>query len=143
MNGNPWTKEEEELIRRTYHTHSAADLVPLLPGRSKQAILTKTSRLKLGGKPYSKRDWMLMPVGMEHENNLGYVKIKIAPDKWRLKQTVVWEAAHGRKARGVIRFRDGNKRNFDIANLEEVSRKENMARNSVSNLPQETRVGLS
>ena len=59
------------------------------------------------------------PVGSERISKDGYIEVKVAePNKWRLKQRVVYEEAKGKIPEGCpIIFFDGNKRNFDIDNL--------------------------
>lgn len=59
------------------------------------------------------------PVGSERISKDGYIEVKVAePNKWRLKQRVVYEEAKGKIPEGcTIIFLDGNKRNFDIDNL--------------------------
>lgn len=51
---------------------------------------------------------------------------------------LVWEQHNGPVPAGhIVVFIDGNRENFDPANLECISRKENMHRNSVHRLPKE------
>lgn len=66
------------------------------------------------------------PVGSERISIDGYIEVKVAePDKWRLKQRVVYEEAKGEIPEGCpIIFLDGNKRNFDIDNLRCITRSE-------------------
>lgn len=66
------------------------------------------------------------PVGSERISKDGYIEVKVAePDKWRLKQRVVYEEAKGKIPKGCpIIFLDGNKRNFDIDNLRCITRSE-------------------
>lgn len=66
------------------------------------------------------------PVGSERISKDGYIEVKVAePNKWRLKQRVVYEEAKGKISEGCpIIFLDGNKRNFDIDNLRCVTRSE-------------------
>jgi len=64
------------------------------------------------------------PVGSEKVSANGYTFVKVAePDKWRLKQQIVWEFNNQPIEKGhVVIFADGNKGNFDIKNLLLVSR---------------------
>ena len=66
------------------------------------------------------------PVGSERISKDGYIEVKVAePNKWRLKQRVVYEEAKGKIPEGCpIIFLDGNKRNFDIDNLKCITRSE-------------------
>lgn len=65
-------------------------------------------------------------VGSERISKDGYIEVKVAePNKWRLKQRVVYEEAKGEIPEGCpIIFLDGNKRNFDIDNLRCITRSE-------------------
>ena len=53
------------------------------------------------------------PVGSERISKDGYIEVKVAePNKWRLKQRVVYEEAKGKIPEGcTIIFLDGNKQN--------------------------------
>lgn len=66
------------------------------------------------------------PVGSERISKDGYIEVKVAePNKWRLKQRVVYEEAKGKIPEGCpIIFLYGNKRNFDIDNLRCITRSE-------------------
>lgn len=81
------------------------------------------------------------PVGSTRVSVDGYVEIKIAEGmhKWRLLHRENWKKAHGEyPAPGTaLVFKDGNKQNCEIENLELLTRKELMGRNSVHNLPEE------
>ena len=67
------------------------------------------------------------PVGTER-NLIGYVEVKTAePNVWELKHRVIWEQHHGPIPEGrIIRFRDGNRENFDIDNLVLIDKQVNM-----------------
>lgn len=77
------------------------------------------------------------PVGWLRINRDGYLERKINDDqppykRWRGEHIVVWEQANGPLPKGhAICFKDGNRLNCDLANLECVSRAELMARNTV------------
>ena len=66
------------------------------------------------------------PVGSERISKDGYIEVKVAePNKWRLKQRVVYEETKGKIPEGCPKiFLDGNKRNFDIDNLRCITRSE-------------------
>ncbi|MFT8352176.1 HNH endonuclease signature motif containing protein [Clostridium saccharoperbutylacetonicum] len=72
------------------------------------------------------------PVGSERVTIDGYTEIKISePNKWRLKQQIIWEKENGKIPKGyVVIFGDGNKSNFDIDNLILVSRKQLLVMNN-------------
>lgn len=83
----------------------------------------------------------IRPVGSERVNVDGYIEVKIAePNKWRLKQRVVWEAAHGPVPAGsMVSFIDGNKQNCELSNLRLMTRADNLRRVSLNNYPDEVR----
>lgn len=66
------------------------------------------------------------PVGSERISKDGYIEVKVAePNKWRLKQRVVYEEAKGKIPEGcTIIFLDGNKQNCNIDNLRCLTRSE-------------------
>lgn len=72
-------------------------------------------------------------------DGLLYVKVNDAgygPTDWKPLQRLVWEYTHGPiPPKHLVRFKDGNPRNFADDNLECISLRENMARNTVHNLP--------
>ncbi len=69
----------------------------------------------------------------------GYVKVKVAePNKWKWKHRLIWEEHHGKIPKGfAVAFKDGNRKNFDLSNLELISREELMHRNTIHNFPVE------
>ena len=61
-----------------------------------------------------------VPVGTEKVRpSNGYVWVKIAePKKWRMKQLLVWEEAHGPIPEGYkVYFKDGDRQNCELDNL--------------------------
>lgn len=65
------------------------------------------------------------PVGSERVDvKDGYVLVKVAePNVWRHKGVVVWEATHGKMKKGhVIRYKDNNRLNCSIENLDVISK---------------------
>lgn len=86
------------------------------------------------------------PVGSERISKDGYIEVKVAePNKWRLKQRVVYEEAKGKIPEGcTIILLDGNKRNFDIDNLRCITRSEllYLNRNGLNNSNEITETGI-
>ena len=83
---------------------------------------TKATMFKKGEMPPQYR-----PVGSERTGADGYVMVKVAdPNKWRLKQRVVYEEYYGveLKKNEVVIFLDGDRSNFSIDNLEKLTRAE-------------------
>lgn len=93
------------------------------------------NQYKPGQKPHNTH-----PIGTELVNSDGYLKRKVRDDapvgmgrrNWKFVHVLVWEEAHGPVPKGhKVVFRDGNKQNFDLANLELVTDREMMLRNSI------------
>lgn len=83
---------------------------------------SKATMFKKGNIPPQHRE-----VGSERINVDGYTEVKVAePNKWKLKQRVVYEEATGEKLtkNDVIIFLDGDRQNFDINNLVKMTRPE-------------------
>ncbi|MFZ6686618.1 HNH endonuclease signature motif containing protein [Undibacterium sp. SXout11W] len=83
----------------------------------------------------------VLPVGFIRTNTDGYLEIKTAPGmrKWVPLHRWNWKKEHGdfpAKNMALV-FKDGNRLNCDISNLELISRTELMSRNTVHNLPKE------
>lgn len=86
-----------------------------------------------------------MEVGSLRLSHDGYVEIKTrdAPgaSAWYLFHVLLWEDAHGplNRRRHCLIFKDGDRLNVDLDNLERITRAQNMRRNSIHNLPQPLR----
>lgn len=87
---------------------------------------SKHTRFKNGHRPHNTR-----PVGYERIDDDGYILVKIADgQKMVHKHRYVWQQHHGDvPEKHVIRFRDGDRTNCDISNLELVSMADNQRRN--------------
>jgi hypothetical protein len=67
-----------------------------------------------------------------------YQYIKIKDCQWELLQRHVWTQANGEIPTGsVVIFLDGNYLNCELSNLQVITRKENMARNTIQRYPAE------
>ena len=97
---------------------------------------SKETRFKKGSTPANR-----LPVGYIRLNSEGYLDIKTAPGprKWVALHRWNWVQATGElPPRGmVLIFKDGNRMNCDISNLECITLRQNMARNTVHQLPRE------
>ena len=92
---------------------------------------------KKGSKPMNTQ-----PVGTIHQRkDTGgkmYQYIKLADCKWQLLNRYTWEMHNGPIPKGmVVVYKDGNYLNNDINNLLMITKKENMARNTIQRLPKE------
>ena len=92
---------------------------------------------KKGNKPMNTQ-----PIGTIHQRkDTGgkmYLYIKLADSKWQLLNRYTWEQHNGPIPKGmVVVYKDGNYLNNDINNLLMITKKENMARNTIQRLPKE------
>ena len=87
------------------------------------------------------------PIGSERIcSKDGYILIKVTegqPLNYRHKHVVVWEEANGPVPKGhVVVFKDGDKLNCDLANLELITRAELMQRNTFHNFPEDVKAQI-
>jgi len=92
----------------------------------------KETQFKKGHVPHTYR-----PVGEERIDEDGYTYIKISdPAKWVLKHRHIYEQHHGKlEPHMIVTFRDKNISNFEIENLEAITKVENMERNRITKYP--------
>jgi len=96
------------------------------------------TQFKKGNKPDT---WV--PVGTEVVDPDGYRKRKVSDDRtltsrfnWRFVHVLVWEKRHGRVPLGhAVVFRNGDRTDIRLGNLQLITRRELMRRNSVHRLP--------
>lgn len=94
------------------------------------------TRFAKGNKPHN---WL--PVGSERVSKDGYLQRKMTdtgypPLDWVAVHILTWEEHNGPLPKGyAVVFKDGDRRNFAPDNLECISRKELMQRNSLHNYP--------
>lgn len=87
------------------------------------------------------RNWR--PFGAERTNKEGILQRKVAvggrgKKRWQAVHVLLWESHHGPVPRGhIVVFRNGDRSDIRLDNLELISRAENMRRNSVHRLPKE------
>ena len=92
---------------------------------------------KKGNKPANTKPVGTINVRLDSQNR-PYQYIKIKDSHWELLQRYVWTKAHGEIPRGsVVIFLDGNYLNCELSNLQVITRKENMARNTIQRYPAE------
>ena len=97
----------------------------------------KPTMFKKGNLPFNTQ-----PVGTINKrldtNGKFYSYIKIAHSNWQLLNRYLWEQNFGKIPPGmIVIFKDNNEDNFEISNLELISKKENMQRNSMHQYPLE------
>lgn len=83
------------------------------------------------------------PIGAERISKDGYLQRKVNDDpvfykRWRFVHVMLWEAEHGPVPAGhALAFKNGDKTDIRLDNLECISRRELMRRNTVHNYPKE------
>lgn len=105
------------------------------PGRMKETQFRKGERRGVALKLWK-------PVGTERASKDGYLERKVNDGlplqrRWRGVHLIVWEAVNGPLPKGyAIRFKDGDKQNVALDNLECISRADLMRRNTYHRHPQ-------
>lgn len=85
------------------------------------------------------------PIGAERISKDGYLQRKISDDpvfykRWRFVHIMLWESAHGPVPKGhAVAFKNKERTDIRLENLECISRRELMLRNTVHNYPEELR----
>lgn len=96
------------------------------------------TQFKSGAKP---RNWL--PIGSVRTSQDGYLQRKVTdtgypPRDWVGIHTLTWEEHHGPIPAGhCLCFRDGDKKNTELENLELITRAERMRRNTIHRYPPE------
>jgi hypothetical protein len=92
---------------------------------------------KKGNKPANTKPVGTINVRLDSQNR-PYQYIKIKDSHWELLQRYVWTKANGEIPTGsVVIFLDGNYLNCELTNLKVITRRENMARNTIQRFPAE------
>jgi hypothetical protein len=96
----------------------------------------KESQFKKGHVPHNHKT-----VASERIDEDGYTYIKIAEHtRWVLKHRHIYEQHHGKlEPHMIVTFRDKNILNFEIDNLEAITKVENMQRNTITKYPKPIR----
>ena len=94
------------------------------------------TQFKKGSVPPNHRE-----VGSERIDEDGYTYIKIAEHtRWVLKHRHIYEQHHGKlEPHMIVIFKDGDRANCAIDNLEAITKVENMERNRITKYPQPLR----
>lgn len=103
--------------------------------------------LQIGGQatrfPKGHRPHTWVPIGTEQVRD-GYLWRKVTDNggrfDWKQVHVMLWEQHHGPVPKGLILvFRDRNKQNIQLDNLELITRAENCRRNSIHRYPPEVK----
>lgn len=152
-----WTRQEEIFLEKNVKGISLKELTKRFNKKfnldvSESSIMHKKHKLRLfsgvndsqfkkGLIPHNRR-----PIGSERVYKSGYVKIKVADDKWVFKHNYIYEQAYRKIPKGyTIIFADKDKTNFDIDNLMLVSNQEAIlmkTRKRISNEKELTKTNL-
>ena len=106
------------------------------PGRMRETQFRK-------GEMHGRAEALYQPIGAERISKDGYLERKINDDlplqrRWRAVHLLAWEAANGPLPKGhCLTFRDGNRRNIALDNLDLITRAERMRRNTIHRYPPE------
>ena len=136
------TFRREELNRQADRLRSLGT-----PGRFKKGFSPPNKGQKLTQEIYDKvkptmfkkgqRPANWKPDGSERIDKDGYAMVKVN-GKFILKHKHVWELVNGPMPKGhAVVFKDRNKFNFNIENLECITREQLMLRNTIHNYPSE------
>lgn len=107
-------------------------MVPWNKNKTGLTQLGGSSKFKKGNIPHTHKE-----VGYESTRKDGYIFIK-TESGFKTKHQYIYEQHFGKIPKNhIVVFKDNNKYNFDIDNLEVISRSENMKRNSIWNMPEE------
>lgn len=93
---------------------------------TKGIMKSNITSFKKGNIPFNHRK-----IGEERVNVDGYVEVKVKePNKWELKQRVLYKKYYGSIPKGnIVIFADNNKFNFEKENLIAIPRNENLILN--------------
>ena len=121
----PYTEKEIRMIRRRYPTESTVTLATKLD-RSPNALRAKA--LALGLKKVDGKTTIRKPLGsITHRNNIIFIKTKstgCCSNDWERLDHLIWAASYGPiPPKHVLVFKDGNRKNIALENLECVPRK--------------------
>lgn len=97
----------------------------------------KRTQFKKGNKPHNtaSRNGVVV-IRTDSKTKIQYKYIRIRLRHWIPYHQYLWVQAHGPIPEGhIVVFKDRNTMNCELANLEIITRKENMLRNSIQRLP--------
>jgi hypothetical protein len=99
----------------------------------------KATMWKKGNRPHNwKPDGTIVERKDADQSGRVYLYYKVADSKWILYHQKIWIDANGPiPEKHIITFKDGNTRNCQLENLQCISMKEQMARNTIQRFPEE------
>lgn len=117
-------------------------MVPMNKGRRQTEFMsdeainkTKATRFEKGRLPHNTKSDFETSIRRD-KSGRSYIYIRVALSKWVPYHRYLWEKKNGKIKKGMaLIFKDGNSFNVKISNLELLTRKELMQKNTVHNLP--------
>lgn len=111
------------------------------PGRMKE------TQFKKGQFPFN-HDPDFYVLGALRVNADGYIDMRVSFEKgalgWKVLHRILWEDEHGPVPEGyALTFKDHDKLNVELANIEMISRADLARRNSIHNLPPELKGAIT
>lgn len=149
-------KKDPEFLRELGRRHAATNAGFLAHRKQKGCTpMNKGVPMRPEVREKVKRTWFTkgrmsqnwVPVGTEVLDDDGYLKRKVSDDRdrpsrfnWKYVHRLNWEQANGPIPKGhKVVFRDGDKTNVALENLDLITNAEMQRRNSVHNLPPEAK----
>lgn len=111
-------------------------------GRMQETQFKKGVRVGVATKLYK-------AIGSERISKDGYLERKVNDDlplqaRWRAVHLIVWEAVHGRIPPGhALVFKNRDRQDIRLDNLELITRRELMRRNTIHNLPRDVKGAIT
>lgn len=149
--GTEWLDWQTELLIKHFPDKRNRELAALI-GRDICSIAHKAHQLKLKksaeflASPNSGR-LQESPIGTEYTHRSGYLMRKInnnlpLRDRWKAVHIIEWEEHHGPvPSNYLVTFKDADKKNIGIENLELISRQQLLLHNTIHRYPKEV-IGL-
>ncbi len=147
-----WTDADVATLVSLYPNKKNADIAHAI-GKTLSEIYSIAHRMKLKkseeyldsirGFKHGSIGPSWMPIGSERIIHRGYLQKKMTDTgksvrDWKLVHVMLWEERNGKMPpHCAVCFKDGNKANITIENLECITRTELMKRNTIHNLPRD------
>lgn len=132
---NKYSEQFEQEMRRIASKKTLQQLLQIANDKynyliTKSNLQQYLSKRKIRYKDYNPKKIRPMgekiPIGTEYVKPDGMTLVKVAPNKWKYKQRVIYENYYGVQltSNDYVIFLDQDRNNFDINNLKLITRKE-------------------
>lgn len=145
VRANVWKLKKSEAFMSEAKNNGRFDKghIPFTKGKKQTEYMsveaierTKATRFKKGNEPAG--TLYDGAIRIRKHRGVPYEYIRISKGNWMLHHHYIWIKAGNTFEKGMnVVFRDGNQRNVTLKNLEYISDKELMSRNSIANYPSE------